>query len=117
MRPILFPQIHEANLLFATLTYRIATAAGRCPSRHHSAAHNPTNWWVGVQNSSVQLLVYGPGAGTLTYSITYPGVKLAKTSPVENPNYTFLNLTITTSARPGQVQVVGKKGGQTVTRT
>ena len=78
---------------------------------------NPTNWWVGVRNSNLQLLVYGPGAGTLTYSITYPGVKLAKTSSVEDPNYTFLDLTITTSARPGQVQIVGKEGGQTVTRT
>ena len=77
---------------------------------------NPTNWWVGMQNSSVQLLVYGPGAGTLTYSIAYPGVKLLKTSPVENPNYAFLDLTIAATTRPGQVQIVGKKGGQTVTR-
>ena len=77
---------------------------------------NPTNWWVGMQNSSVQLLVYGPGAGTLTYSIAYPGVKLVKASPVENPNYAFLDLTIAATTRPGQVQIVGKKGGQTVTR-
>jgi len=77
---------------------------------------NPTNWWVGMQNSSVQLLVYGPGAGTLTYSIAYPGVKLVKASQVENPNYAFLDLTIAATTRPGQVQIVGKKGGQTVTR-
>ena len=61
---------------------------------------NPTNWWVGMQNSSVQLLVYGPGAGTLTYNIAYPGVKLVKASPAENPNYAFLDLTIAATARP-----------------
>ncbi|HLK96546.1 MAG TPA: cyclomaltodextrinase N-terminal domain-containing protein, partial [Hymenobacter sp.] len=25
---------------------------------------NPTNWWVGMKNPAVQLLVYGPNAGT-----------------------------------------------------
>lgn len=78
---------------------------------------NPTNWWVGMKNPNVQLLVHGPGAGTLTYSINYPGVKLVKASTVENPNYAFLDLIISSTAKPGRVQLVGKKGGQTVTQT
>jgi len=77
---------------------------------------NPTNWWVGMKNPNLQLLVHGPGAGTLAYTITYPGVKLVKTSTVENPNYAFLDVTIAATAKPGKVQLVGKKGGQTVTR-
>ena len=77
---------------------------------------NPTNWWVGMKNPNVQLLVHGPGAGTLTYTIAYPGVKLVKTSTVENPNYAFLDLTIAATAKPGKVQLVGKKGSQTVTQ-
>jgi glycosidase len=75
---------------------------------------NPTNWWVGMKNPNVQLLVHGPGAGTLTYTIAYPGVKLVKASTVENPNYAFLDLTIAATAKPGKVQLVGKKGSQTV---
>ncbi|ALD21707.1 glycoside hydrolase family 13 protein [Hymenobacter sp. DG25A] len=78
---------------------------------------NPTNWWVGMKRPNVQLLVYGPQAGTLTYTITYPGVKLVKTNTVENPNYAFLDLTIAASAKPGTVRIVGKKGSQTVTKT
>ncbi|TGE16451.1 alpha-amylase family glycosyl hydrolase [Hymenobacter elongatus] len=77
---------------------------------------NPTNWWVGMKNGNVQLLVYGPQAGTMTYTIAYPGVKLVKTNTVENPNYAFLDLTIAATAKPGQVQIVGKKGTQTVTQ-
>ncbi|WP_046245643.1 alpha-amylase family glycosyl hydrolase [Hymenobacter terrenus] len=77
---------------------------------------NPTNWWVGMKNPKVQLLVHGPGAGTLTYTIAYPGVKLVKTNTVENPNYAFLDLTIAPTAKPGNVQLVGKKDGQTVTQ-
>ncbi|MCB2408638.1 glycoside hydrolase family 13 protein [Hymenobacter lucidus] len=77
---------------------------------------NPTNWWVGMKNGTVQLLIHGPQAGTLTYTITYPGVKLTKTSTVENPNYAFLDLTITATAKPGTVSIVGKKGATTVTQ-
>ncbi|RTQ49629.1 alpha-amylase [Hymenobacter gummosus] len=78
---------------------------------------NPTNWWVGMKHHDVQLLVYGPQAGTLTYSINYPGVKLVKANTVENPNYVFLDLSISPTAKPGQVKLVGKKGAQTVTRS
>ncbi|SHJ26669.1 Glycosidase [Hymenobacter daecheongensis DSM 21074] len=78
---------------------------------------NPTNWWVGMKNPSLQLLVYGPQAGTLTYTITYPGVKLVKVNTVENPNYAFLDLTIAPTAKPGKVQIIGKKGTQTISQT
>ncbi|UOQ71245.1 alpha-amylase family glycosyl hydrolase [Hymenobacter cellulosilyticus] len=77
---------------------------------------NPTNWWTGMKNGNLQLLVYGPQAGTLSYTISYPGVKLVKTSAVENPNYAFLDLTIAATAKPGTVSIVGKKGTQTVTQ-
>ena len=77
---------------------------------------NPTNWWVGMKRPNVQVLVYGPGAGTLAYTIAYPGVKLVKTSTVENPNYAFLDLTIAATAKPGKVQIVGKKGALTLTQ-
>ncbi|WP_461051479.1 glycoside hydrolase family 13 protein [Spirosoma arcticum] len=77
---------------------------------------NPTNWWVGMKNPAVQLLVYGPNAGTLTYSVNYPGVKLVKAHKAENPNYAFLDLTIAPTARPGTLQLVGKRGSQTLTQ-
>ena len=75
---------------------------------------NPTNWWVGMKNPAVQLLVYGPNAGTLTYSVNYPGVKLLKAHRVENPNYAFLDLTIAPTAKPGTLRLVGKQGSQTL---
>ncbi|WP_420149379.1 glycoside hydrolase family 13 protein [Spirosoma sp.] len=77
---------------------------------------NPTNWWVGMKNPNVQLLIYGPSAGTLTYTIQYPGVKLAKTHTVENPNYAFLDLVVTSSAKPGTIRIIGKRGSQTLTQ-
>jgi glycosidase len=75
---------------------------------------NPTHWWVGMKNPNLQLLVYGPNAGTLTYTVNYAGVKLVKTHTVENPNYAFLDLTLSPATKPGTLQLVGKKGSQTL---
>ena len=75
---------------------------------------DPTNWWIGMNNPNLQLLVYGPNAGTLSYTMNYPGVKLVKVSKVENPNYAFLDLTISPSAKPGTLKIVGQSGNQTI---
>lgn len=77
---------------------------------------NPTHWWVGMKNPNLQLLIYGPGAGTLAYTVTYPGVKLLKTHTVENPNYAFLDLAIAPTAKAGTLRIVGKRGSQTLTQ-
>ncbi len=77
---------------------------------------NPTNWWVGMKNPNLQLLVYGPKAGSMTYSINYPGVKLVNAHTVENPNYAFLDVVISSTAKPGTLQIVGKSGNQTLSQ-
>lgn len=77
---------------------------------------NPTNWWVGMKNPNVQLLIYGPNAGKMAYTISYPGVKLVKAHTVENPNYAFLDVVISATAKPGTLQIVGKRGSQTLTQ-
>lgn len=77
---------------------------------------DPTNWWVGMKNQNLQLLVYGPNAGTLNYSIDYPGVELVKSQKVENPNYAFLDLTIAASTKPGSFNITGQNGKQKLTR-
>ena len=100
--------------------YRLLLAAALLPlgaSAQSITRLNPTNWWVGMKHNTVQVLVYGPQAGTLTYSVSYPGVKLLKASTVENPNYAFLDLIIAPTAKAGQVKLVGKRGAQTVTQS
>ncbi|RCR66300.1 glycoside hydrolase family 13 protein [Larkinella punicea] len=77
---------------------------------------DPTNWWVGLKNPNLQLLVYGPKAGSMTYTINYPGVKLVKTQKAENPDFIFLDLLISATAKPGTFRIVGKSGSETVSR-
>jgi glycosidase len=78
---------------------------------------DPTNWWVGMKNPNVQLLVYGPQVGTMNYTISYPGVRLVKTSKVENPNYAFLDLYIAATTRPGTLNIIGRNAGNTIAQT
>ncbi|GAB3901699.1 glycoside hydrolase family 13 protein [Larkinella knui] len=75
---------------------------------------DPTNWWVGLKNPNLQLLVYGPKAGSMTYSIAYPGVKLISAHKAENPDFVFLDLTISATAKPGSFRIIGKNGSTTV---
>lgn len=73
----------------------------------------PTNWWIGMKNPKLQLMLHGTNAGTSTAAINYPGVTLVKTNKVENRNYLFLDLNISKSAKPGTVSI-RLSNGQTI---
>lgn len=66
----------------------------------------PTNWWVGMKNPIVQLMLRNT-AWTAAEKITvsYPGVQLIKVTPAQNPHYMFVDLRITATARPGVVKI------------
>ena len=52
----------------------------------------PPNWWVGLNNPTLQLMLYGKDFGLLTPVINHPKVQLKKVNRVENPNYLFLDI-------------------------
>ncbi|UTA70264.1 glycoside hydrolase family 13 protein [Emticicia sp. 21SJ11W-3] len=65
---------------------------------------NPTNWWVGMKNPQVQLLIYGKNiAGHSVTLQPYAGVKITKTHKVENTNYLFVDLLIAPQTKPGNL--------------
>ncbi|MCB0519880.1 MAG: glycoside hydrolase family 13 protein [Lewinellaceae bacterium] len=74
----------------------------------------PPNWWVGMKNPNVQLLVHGEGVGNLTPTLQYPGVKLEMAIKVKNPNYLFLDLVVDKTAKPGTVKIDFAQNGKTV---
>lgn len=74
----------------------------------------PANWWVGMKHNQIQLLVYGKDISSLRPSISYEGVTLNSSLLVENPNYLFLDITISDEAKAGEVPVSFTEGGQEV---
>ena len=66
---------------------------------------DPTNWYVGMKNPTLQLLVYGKNINDCKVNINYQGVTLEKINKVENPNYLFLDITIAPNTKPGQMDI------------
>jgi len=72
----------------------------------------PMNWWVGMKDSHLQLLVHGERIGETVPSINYPGVVLKKVQKADSKNYLFLDLVITKTAKPGRISIAFKKDGK-----
>ena len=72
----------------------------------------PTNWWVGMKNPKLQLILHKENVGLFSnVSITYPGVKMEKINKAENKNYLFVDLVIAASAKPGIMKIILSGGG------
>jgi len=65
----------------------------------------PTNWWVGMKNPSLQLMLHGSDVGSLTPSLNYSGVSITNVNRVENNSYLFIDLVISKSAKPGTASI------------
>lgn len=84
---------------------------------------DPTNWWVGMKNPALQLLIYGKDLKGSELKVNYPGISVRQVYEVENPNYLFVDLYIAPETKPGKfdlelsktVQV--KKKHKTVSET
>ncbi len=74
----------------------------------------PTHWWAGMKNPKLQLMIHSPGIKTSvsSVSLSYPGVSLTKTTKLESDNYLFLDLNITSAAKPGTLKINCKRAGQ-----
>ena len=68
----------------------------------------PPNWWVGMKNQHLQLMVYGPEISQLHPSIEYEGVSVQQVIKVENPNYLFIDLHIEPTTQPGTLDIAFK---------
>jgi neopullulanase len=66
---------------------------------------DPTNWWVGMKNPNLQLLVYGANLKGSTVAINYPGVMIRQVNEVENPNYLFIDLEILPETKAGKFTI------------
>ena len=76
----------------------------------------PPNWWVGMNNPSLQILLYGDDIGALTPVISHANVQLKKVQSVENPNYLFLDLLLADDMAATTVNIDLLKGNKIVKR-
>lgn len=79
----------------------------------HIQRVEPPNWWVGMENNHVQLMIYGENISNYTASISNSDVILQSAIRTENKNYQFLNLDIG-NATAGSFEIDFSKRGKRV---
>jgi glycosidase len=52
----------------------------------------PPNWWVGMENNQLELLIYGKDISQYTPSVENKNIQILGIKKTENSNYLFLNL-------------------------
>ena len=67
----------------------------------------PSSWWVGTKDSHLQVMIHGNhiSAAKKYISINYAGIILDSVQTVKNPNYLFLNLSISKRAKAGNLVI------------
>jgi len=72
----------------------------------------PLNWFVGMKNPNLQLLINGNNIGETVPQINYPGVTIKKVSKADSKNYLFIDLLVAKTAKPGIMGIRFKKDGK-----
>jgi len=77
----------------------------------------PTSWWTEMKWNKVQLLIKGSDAdfNKEEVEIEYPGIKVNKVSRLDNAHYLAVDLTISSAAKAGEVNIVLAHNGKTHT--
>lgn len=71
----------------------------------------PTNWYAGMKNPSLQLMVYGKGIKQANVSTDYVGVKVDSVVRLDSPDYLLVYLNLQ-GAQPGTMKLNFEQGGK-----
>jgi len=74
----------------------------------------PPFWWAGMNNTKLQLMVYGENISSLQPKIRYKGIMIGKVHKADNPNYLFIDLITNGGVQPGEVEIKFNKGRSTI---
>ena len=71
---------------------------------------DPTDWYVGMKDTSLQLMVYGEGIGSADATTDYAGARVDGIVRLDSPNYLLIYLDLE-GAQPGEMTLLFRKGG------
>ena len=67
---------------------------------------DPPNWWVGMADPSLQLMMYGKDIGSGSVVSKSGDVTISQVTSGDSPNYLFVDLTIAADAEPQTLEFV-----------
>lgn len=96
MKRIILP----LSLILYVMTIRAAVKIDRI---------DPANWFVGMKNTSLQLMVYGENIRQADVTTDYDGVKIDSIVRLDSPNYLLVYLNLE-GVKPGEMTLNFKNG-------
>lgn len=87
-------------LLMGTMSMNAAVSVDRI---------EPTDWYVGMKDASLQLMVYGKDVRNADVEIDYPGVRVDSVAKLESPNYLLVYLNLE-GVKAGEMTLKFKQG-------
>ena len=96
MKRIILP----LSLILCVMTIRAAVKIDRI---------DPANWFVGMKNTSLQLMVYGENIRQANVTTDYDGVKIDSIVRLDSPNYLLVYLNLE-GVKPGEMTLNFKNG-------
>ena len=91
------------NLLFCVLSVNAGVKIDKI---------EPTDWYVGMKDPSLQLMVYGKDIRSAQVSVDYPGVRIDSLVRLDSPNYLLVYLNLQ-DAQPGMMNLKFTQNGST----
>ncbi|KAA1156006.1 MULTISPECIES: glycoside hydrolase family 13 protein [Pseudoalteromonas] len=83
----------------------LLVSACTLPTISYALDVEPANWWVGMNKSTITIMVHEKNISNEQIKLAkYNGVKLNKITRTDNPNYVFLNITISDAAKAGTLE-------------
>jgi len=69
----------------------------------------PTDWYVGMKDASLQLMVYGKDVRNADVEVNYPSVRIDSVARLDSPNYLLVYLNLE-GAKAGEMTLNFKQG-------
>lgn len=91
----------------------LLVSACTLPTISYALNVEPANWWVGMNKNTITIMVHEQNIANEQIKLAkYNGVKLNKVTRTDNPNYVFLNITITDAAKAGTLEFNSSEASQ-----
>ncbi|NQX93167.1 MAG: cyclomaltodextrinase N-terminal domain-containing protein, partial [Flavobacteriales bacterium] len=98
-------------ILFTLITFVSCSSPSLLVAQNNLTVE-PPNWWVGMTNNQVQLMIHGVNLDQYEVKIEDSGVKITDLSYGQNSNYLWLTLEIQEDLKPGVVSLNFHKLGK-----
>ncbi len=108
-------RLHKLTSLLALLILFSGYQTNAFSQAAPSVKVEPPNWWAGLSQPQLELMLYAPNVADSRVSVDYKGVRLVSQTSLGNPNYLFVTLEIAPDVEPGTLNLILLRNNRTTT--